>query len=93
MRRLLPIPVLLVLSGCGTISDLGNLGDTEELLGSPGPHIYGGVRFDCLKSREEGPRLFNDIYIFDLIFSFPLDTALLPFTVLWDIFGPDPPRK
>jgi uncharacterized protein YceK len=97
MNRLALIPVALLLSGCGTITDLGNIGDSDRLFSTPGPHIYGGVRLDAMRSAEPRHSFWDtsqDLAYCDMILlSVWLDTVLLPFTVSWWIFGPDPPQK
>ena len=88
-KRLALLGALLLLSGCGTISDLAGIGDSEDLFGSPGPHIFGGVRLDYLRGQEAEDTIFfswSIAYTADLaLFSLPLDVALLPFTLIWAI--------
>jgi hypothetical protein len=89
-KRLALLGALLLLSGCGTISDLANLGDTEELLGAGGPHIFGGTRLDYFRSLEAEDTLWmswSRVYVADILFSLPLDAVLFPFTLIWAIIG------
>src|SRR6267378_3488292 len=61
---------LLMTGGCETIINL-----TE------GPHVYGGVR----NAFHQGDMESSVIAMFDLPFSFVLDTALLPVTALCEL--------
>ncbi len=75
--------VLLGLTGCGTIMDLGGSG------GEPPARIYGGVRTDAdivFVGRCKLDAL-APCFLFDLPFSAAFDTALLSITLTQTLFG------
>lgn len=75
--RVLLLALGVVLGGCGTI---GNLSDD--------PKIYGGLRNDIEEvGRPTGPCNPGFLMACDVPFSFVLDTVLLPFTVLYELFS------
>jgi len=70
--------VCLCTAGCGTINDLTK--------GDDGQRIYGGVRQDAAMisgSNQSTPMILG---ILDFPFSFVLDTALLPVTLIFALF-------
>jgi len=68
---------VVALGGCGT---LGSLSDD--------PRIYGGLRNDIEEvGRGTGPCNPGFLMACDVPFSFVLDTVLLPFTVLYEVFS------
>jgi len=70
---------LLLLGGCGTIGNLAN-----------DPRIYGGVRYDVGELGNTGPCSSGIVACFDLPFSVALDTAVLPFTLIYELLRPAP---
>lgn len=83
-RRLVLVALtacLLGSTGCGTLHNIGYRND--------GPAIYGGVAFDidlldpANSCKGEGVVLGP----LDMPFSFALDTATLPITLLCELFG------
>jgi uncharacterized protein YceK len=75
------LAVLLTLSSCGTLIDLGH----EQ-------RVYGGVRYDM---ENLGGGLGHSfvpawIRIFDVPFSLVLDTVVLPLTVIQSMAGAEP---
>jgi uncharacterized protein YceK len=77
-RRGLLLGVLL-LGGCGTIGSLAN--DQK---------IYGGVRHDADEIGNSNQCSSGLVAVFDTPFSAALDTAALPFTLIYAIFRPAP---
>jgi uncharacterized protein YceK len=71
---------LLLLGGCGTIGNLAN-----------DPGIYGGTRYDVDEMGNWGPCSAGIVAVFDLPFSVVLDTAALPFTLIYTLVKPEPP--
>jgi uncharacterized protein YceK len=71
---------ILLLAGCGTIGSLAN--DQK---------IYGGTRYDAREMGNWGPCGSGIVAVFDFPFSLALDTAALPFTLIYALFRPDPP--
>ena len=71
MKRLLAAALLIPLAGCGSIYNLAT-----------GPQVYGGVRHDVWAFDHvcKGQAL-----IFDVPFSFAVDTGLLPLTALFEL--------
>ena len=73
----------LAVSGCGTFNDaLGGHTDSGSAPSSQTFRIYGGVRWDVEIMEDEA---WGWLFLLDLPFSFALDTALLPLTVLYAI--------
>ena len=70
----------LALGGCGTIHNLTN-----------DPRIYGGVREDVNEMGDTGPCSVGFVLVFDLPFSLVLDTACLPFTLVYELVRPEAP--
>jgi uncharacterized protein YceK len=70
---------VLWLAGCGTIGNLAN-----------DPRIYGGARYDVDEMGATGPCSSGIVAVFDLPFSVVLDTAVLPFTLIYELVKPDP---
>lgn len=88
MRKLLALG-LLALAGCGTVADTAFSARSR----SPGPHVFGGVRYDwkmangglcCVMSA------FEPCFLIDLPLSAALDVALLPVTVPISLWRPRP---
>ncbi len=71
---------MLLLGGCGTIGNLSN-----------DPSIYGGTRYDVNEMGTPGPCSMGIVAVFDLPFSVVLDTAVLPFTLIYELVKPAPP--
>jgi uncharacterized protein YceK len=71
---------ILLLAGCGTIGNLVN-----------DPRIYGGTRYDAQEAGNWGPCGSGIIAVFDFPFSVALDTAVLPFTLIYELLKSDPP--
>lgn len=90
--RLWPLLALLVLTGCATIASLENKRE---------PKIFGGVRFHVkypefsLPTCGPCPNPGCMFSMIDFPLSLALDTALLPFTVVWELFrtSPTPPPR
>ncbi len=78
--RSLALASALLLSGCGTILNLGDH-----------PQAMGGVRFDANEMTHGGPCSAAPLFCMDMPFSLALDLALLPFTAIYEIANPKPP--
>ena len=97
MRFSVVLLILLVsLLGCATIAD--TIGHTTSEMGSPGPHIYGGTRFNIhqLDTAARMKPQVSIIYVLDFPLSLALDTVLLPFTVVYNLLwsdGEEPSQK
>jgi uncharacterized protein YceK len=84
-----------LLAGCGTIADGLVEGSPFGTFEEGGPHIYGGVQVDAhvighSSDKDEG---FVPFCVLDVPLSAVLDTALLPFTALWTLVRPAPPKE
>ncbi len=81
------VAFLFCLTGCGTITNTF----TEDGQGSGVPPrvIYGGTRTNVAVLSGYGDRWFHTPFaILDLPFSFGLDSAFLPFTVIRELAFP-----
>ena len=65
-------------SGCGTINDMTK--------GDQGQRIYGGVRQDAGMVSNGNSQTATVLGILDMPFSFALDTAFLPITLIIALF-------
>lgn len=82
---------VLVLAGCGTLSD--TFGDDRRR--DNGEHlsrvrggrmrIYGGIRFDLEILSEAKAGWMLAIYVIDLPISLAMDTLFLPFTIPYNL--------
>ena len=79
MRTLL-FPALAALAGCGTIVETA-CADRRD----PGPHVFGGVRYDWDFVSTGGPccrtAALAPCFLFDLPLSAAADVVMLPVTV------------
>jgi uncharacterized protein YceK len=67
-----------------TIDDLAGGGDSEHILGSPGPHIMGGFRTDISAlggGRNDAVQMRAPLWVLDTPWSLCLDIVVLPFTI------------
>ena len=82
--RALPLVLLLALTGCGTLLGL-SFGDSK---------IYVGTRVDAKVINDGfGPCSMGPpmpLTLLDFPLSFGLDTGLLPFTLIYELFRPEP---
>lgn len=81
---LLLFPALL---GCGTLFDLFNAPEAQLRLGSDGPHLFGGTRFDWDMVSDSGV-WFRDVafcFALDMPLSLALDMLLLPLTIFREL--------
>jgi len=87
--RLAGILGLLMLAGCSTIADTVSPSNSEPYIGR-GPNVMGGLRMDIAHLGDPGRQAYSTpVYIIDLPFSFALDVALLPFTLVYSLFRSD----
>jgi len=93
MKRTRAVGALLALviaaSGCSAVRNVGG-----DLPGDVVPRIYGGVRWDAYQVWEnDGCHTFALFGIVDFPFSLVLDTVVLPFTIVTEVFGIEMSRK
>ena len=75
---LMAASLALAAAGCGTISDMTK--------GEDGQRLYGGIRHDAGMIQAGSQQAAKVLGILDFPFSFVLDTALLPVTLIFAIF-------
>ena len=78
LALLMAATLALAAAGCGTINDLTK--------GDDGQRIYGGVRQDAGMIHAANQQAGIILGILDFPFSFVLDTALLPVTLIFALF-------
>ena len=93
-RLLLPLLLTCALSGCGTLTD--TLGDKKRKRRGDGitsssrvsggrVRVYGGVIYDFEVLAEAKAGWLLVLYLFDIPFSFAVDTLLLPVTIPYNL--------
>ena len=89
LKLLLCIFVSVVLHGCGTIYTVST--DSDKLKKEACnndcsiPRVYSGTAFDICGISEEGGSQGEAILFWDLLFSIPADTIILPYTFFMQI--------
>lgn len=79
MKKILFLVSLsLLMAGCASVMDAGNLG---RAAGSDGPHVYGGVRGDMQLIGESDSAVSTTMLVLDMVPSVFYDTALLPASI------------